>query len=194
VSKEIYIHFVTSVIAPLNNAVQSGGAERSEAFKTIRKIIVLAEDFEQSLATEAKEVDKALMASSASVQVVQLAAATDTSPLEKWLSTVRRLTPRQRSVAREIEILRTLEEVGNVVVLNQLHSRLNALGLTEPRSQAAIVTQISRLKKKGAVKSEAQGLYAHSDGGKDRLQKLRRNYGSLFVPEEVRDTLPHSSM
>jgi hypothetical protein len=110
--------------------------------------------------------------------------------VEKWISSVRKLAPRQRSVAREIEILRTLEDAGeNGVPLKQLQNRLISFGLAEQAGLAAIATQISRLKKAKAVASEAQGLYSQTVDGIEKLKKMRRNYAILFAPDEIRNAI-----
>jgi len=108
-------------------------------------------------------------------------------PLErKWLSSVEAFTARQRSIAREIEILRALEDAQGVILLKRLQERLIALGLSEKGGQAAVVTQISRLKKAGLVGSEAQGFYSRTDLGAERLKKMHLSYATLFVPEDLR--------
>jgi len=90
-------------------------------------------------------------------------------------------------MAREIEILRALEDAHGAILLKRLQERLIALGLSEKGGQAAVVTQISRLKKAGLVGSEAQGFYSRTDLGAERLKKMHLNYTTLFVPEDIRE-------
>lgn len=185
IENEIYLRFVTSVIAPLKSLVEADSARKQDVLETIGKISGLASDLESFLRVETKGVIKPSTPPAPTVSAPESQAGT--TPLDRWLSSAKKLAPRQRSIAREIEILKTLEEANGAIALKRLHDHLISLGLSETGGQPAVVTQISRLKNKdGMIKSEAQGLYARTDAGTDRLQKLRRNYASLFAPEEVR--------
>jgi hypothetical protein len=144
-------------------------------------------DLESSLQGGAKTVEKELISSA-------LSDANGPDPpvdsaLDQWLRSVGTWVPRQRSIAREIEILRILEESHGAIMLKALHDRMIVLGLSEKGGQAAVVTQISRMGKKGTVTRQAQGLYSRTDGGLNRLQKMRLNYRDLLVPDDVRKSL-----
>jgi hypothetical protein len=187
IEDEIYLNFVTTVIAPLKKAVESREAGQTEALSATRKMKELIASFEASLRIDGKEVKETLTASEPNSN--EPPGEDGPSPLERWLSTAGGLAPRQRSIAREIEILRVFDEAKGVVVLKQLQNRLQALGLSEAGGQAAVVTQISRLKKVDAIRAEAQGLYSRTDGGTEKLQGMRRIYGPLFVPEDARKSV-----
>jgi hypothetical protein len=186
VENELYLHFVSSVVAPLKAAVETGEVKPEDALEAVGKMTALNADFAIFLKDGIKDVNsRSTPRMALPVNGTSDAVAT---PLDKWLSEVRQLNPRHRSVAREIEILRLLAESNRPLVLKQLHEHLVALGLSEAAGLPAVVTQISRLKKVELVRSEAQGLYSGTDAGGEWLRKRRRDYGSLFVPENVRDT------
>jgi phytoene dehydrogenase-like protein len=179
---EIILKFVRSVLAPLREA---GGETRATVLRDIKALLA---DFESAFQTDGKSVDKQLTPS-ASFEQADAGSQPIASPLESWRTSVASWVARQRSIAREMEILRVLEETNGAVLLKNLHERMIVLGLSERGGQAAVVTQISRLKKTGAVAAQAQGLYSGTDGGSDRLQKMRHAYRALLVPDEVRRTV-----
>lgn len=181
----IYVDFATFVVAPLRHLITSGEVPAHEIQATIEKIADLLGivTSQASALVDASDPNKELTRPLAQPHGKAVNGA-DFSPLEAWLKEARRFAPRQRSLARQIEILQMLDEVKGPIVLSRLHDRLIASGLSD--NQAAVVTQISRMKKLGLVLGEAHGLYARTDAGANELIKLRRNYAALFVPDDVR--------
>jgi hypothetical protein len=185
---QAYLRFVTSVIAPLTMVAETG--KYPQVLNALERMKDLIADLEEQCRSYSAIMLKEPKAGSA-LQASSLGnngSADDVPPLErKWLSSVAAFTARQRSMAREIEILRALEDAHGVILLKRLQERLIALGLSEKGGQAAVVTQISRLKKAGLVGSEAQGFYSRTDLGAERLKKMHLNYATLFVPEDIRE-------
>jgi hypothetical protein len=185
---QAYLRFVTSVIAPLTMVAETG--KYPQVLNALERMKDLIADLEEQCRSYSAIMLKEPKAGSA-LQVSSLGnngSGDDVPPLErKWLSSVAAFTARQRSMAREIEILRALEDAHGVILLKRLQERLIALGLSEKGGQAAVVTQISRLKKAGLVGSEAQGFYSRTDLGAERLKKMHLNYATLFVPEDIRE-------
>ena len=183
---ESYLCFVTSVINPLKTAIEAGEAEDEQFLSTLENMKILIGYLEQRLNGLAKKGDAESIAPTEASAPAPSAPHPASPAVTKW----RTLAARQVAAAREIEILRTLEDAGeNGVLLRQIQHRLISLGLAETTKLATIATQISRLKKAKAVANEAQGLYTQTVGGAEKLEKMRRNYAMLFAPGEIRDAL-----
>jgi len=186
---KVSLDFVTFVITPLRKAAEEGQAEQVlDSLQEIKKFVAALEgECKSRLSTEMKKVkEKPTRASSEPARVEKPFHDNSVSPLDKWLAVARAFTDRQRSLAREIEILRTSVETNGAVMLSPLCERLIKLGLVELGKKEVVVTQISRLKKLGIIRSEAQGLYLRAEGAADRLTNRRNNYNKLFVPDNVR--------
>jgi len=194
VAVETFLNFVKLVIDPLKEAIESCNIENRQFRRTLEdmrdlltylemKSEALAENGNRDTGREVKTATEATFAEGHPIAPLD----GGSSPADEWTSFARRLAPRERSLAREIEILRTLQERQGAIPLRQLHGRLSALGLLENGGQAIVVTQISRLKKLGLVSSESQGFYARTDLGMEKLQRLRVNHAALFASENVRE-------
>lgn len=187
VENQAYLRFVTSVITPLTMVAETG--KYPQVLNALERMKDLIADLEEQCRSYSAMMLKEPKAGPLSRDPSLGSSGSDeiTPTLErKWLSSVGVFTARQRSIAREIEILRTLEDAQGVILLKRLQERLIALALAEKGGQAAVVTQISRMKKAGLVGSEAQGFYSRTDLGAERLKKMHLNYATLFVPEELR--------
>jgi hypothetical protein len=177
---EILWNFVRFVLTPLRKA---SGTSRADV---IRELKALLADIESPSKHGSQLVEKALTNSPHTSDDGIGGNQGTISVLEKWTHSVKQWSARQRSIAREMEILRLLEETNGAVVLKDIHERVIVLGLSEESGQGAVVTQISRLAKKGAIGREAQGVYKGTEEGSDRLKKMRLSYRNLVVPDEVR--------
>jgi hypothetical protein len=170
---EAYLCFVTSVIAPLKVAVENPRTECNQVLRTLESMKDLIACLEEKCKSfheiggegfNAKSTiprepefrtNRSLAYRNSDASMVTDLVPKDespgdavASPLDKWISSARTFASRQRSIAREIEILRTLEEAQGGVFLKQLQHRLITLGLSEEEGQAAVVTQISRWNRK----------------------------------------------
>ncbi len=85
----------------------------------------------------------------------------------------------QRSKVRELVLLELLERENRACTLQQLMAGLNSKGFGD--TNAAVVSQLHRLKALGVVHVPGSGIYEITDPGLGHLRKLRTSFGA-FVP------------
>ncbi len=84
-----------------------------------------------------------------------------------------------RARLRELTLLEALAERGRAYTLPQLMTAL-AMGGFADSTDAAVVSQLHRLKKNDVIHQPANGLYEITDGGLAHLRKLRNSVGALL--------------
>jgi hypothetical protein len=85
----------------------------------------------------------------------------------------------QRSRLRELHLLETMARESRPYSLQQLLAALAQRGFGDDTS-GAVVSQLHRLKKVGAVNQPANGMYQITGGGLGHLHKLRSSFGALL--------------
>lgn len=83
----------------------------------------------------------------------------------------------QRSKVREMVLLDILEREDRACTLQQLMAGLAAKGFAD--TNAAVVSQLHRLKALGVVSVPGSGIYEITDSGLGHLRKLRSSFGAL---------------
>jgi DNA-binding transcriptional ArsR family regulator len=190
VEEEIFRRFVGEVLTPLIRAVAMNEARREDVRATIDTIMKVSADFATSLEVGPKDLNKPSI--EYTVPATTAAASVNGSvatALERWLANVKRWSSRNRSIARKIEILSVLAEKNGAISLAELYDHLIACGLSEQGSQAAVVTQLSRLRNDKLVSSGGHGFYSRTAEVVGALQTHRRTYPSLCMPDDVRDMI-----
>ena len=177
---EIVWNFVKFVLAPLRDV---RGESRVDVLSQLRGLLA---DAERSPQNARKPVEEELTIEPGFKIDGHANAQARPAALDGWLTSVKLWSDRERSIARELEVLRVLEESPGAVGVKRVCARMRALGLCPNDGDGAVVTQLSRLKKKGIVAKEAQGLYLGTAEGLGRLRKMRTLYGTLVVPDEIR--------
>ncbi len=84
----------------------------------------------------------------------------------------------QRSRLRELAVLEYLSREARAFTLQQVLNELSAKGFSGC-TEGAVVSQLHRLKKTGAINQPANGMYEITDGGLSHMRKLRTSFGSL---------------
>ena len=84
-----------------------------------------------------------------------------------------------RARLRELTLLEALAERGRAYTLPQLMSALAVGGFTDS-TDAAVVSQLHRLKKNDVIHQPANGLYEITDSGLAHLRQLRKSVGALL--------------
>lgn len=84
----------------------------------------------------------------------------------------------QRSRLRELTLLEYIARENRPFSLQQILGALHAKGFDD--SSGAVVSQLHRLKKTGAIDQPAGGMYAVTDDGLSHLRKLRSSFGPLI--------------
>ncbi len=84
-----------------------------------------------------------------------------------------------RARLRELTLLEALAERGRAYTLPQLMSALAVGGFTDS-TDAAVVSQLHRLKKNDVIHQPANGMYEITDGGLAHLRRLRNSVGALL--------------
>jgi hypothetical protein len=84
----------------------------------------------------------------------------------------------QRSRLRELHLLEALARETRPFSLQQLLSALAQRGFADDTS-GAVVSQLHRLKKVGAINQPANGMYQITGGGLGHLHKLRSSFGAF---------------
>ena len=83
----------------------------------------------------------------------------------------------QRSRVRELVLLEALEAEHHALPLAQITRALTEAGFDD--TNAAIVSQLHRLKKLGVIAQPANGMYVLTQDGVLHVRELRRNFGHL---------------
>ncbi len=84
----------------------------------------------------------------------------------------------QRSRLRELTLLEYISRENRPFSLQQILGALHSKGFDD--SSGAVVSQLHRLKKTGAIDQPAGGMYAVTDDGLSHLRKLRSSFGPLI--------------
>jgi hypothetical protein len=84
----------------------------------------------------------------------------------------------QRSRLRELHLLEAMARESRPYSLQQLLAALAQRGFSDDTS-GAVVSQLHRLKKVGAIQQPASGMYQITGGGLGHLHKLRTSFGAL---------------
>lgn len=83
----------------------------------------------------------------------------------------------QKSRIREMTLLELLASEARPFSLQQLMKALEDRGM--PDGQAAVVSQLHRMKRLGVIEQPANGIYSITDEGLGHLRKLRSSVGAL---------------
>ncbi len=84
----------------------------------------------------------------------------------------------QRSRLRELTLLEYISRENRPFSLQQILGALHSKGFDD--SSGAVVSQLHRLKKTGAIDQPAGGMYSVTDDGLSHLRKLRSSFGPLI--------------
>lgn len=84
-----------------------------------------------------------------------------------------------RSRVRELKLLEALSKGDRAYTLSQLMAALALDGFTDT-TEAAVVSQLHRLKKNDVINQPTNGLYEITDSGLVHLRKLRSSVGPLL--------------
>ena len=84
-----------------------------------------------------------------------------------------------RSRVRELTLLEAMAKGSRAYTLQQLMAALAAGGFDDS-TDAAVVSQLHRLKKNDVIHQPANGFYEITDGGLAHLRKLRNSVGALL--------------
>jgi hypothetical protein len=108
--------------------------------------------------------------------------------LLQWSCHLRSLNQHDTSKAREIEILRILNDaVGSGVRLKDLMEKLQLVALCTAVQRNAVVTQLNRMKNdRHLIISPYEGVYAMAPQASEYLQNRMLAFKNLVVPDAVR--------
>lgn len=103
-----------------------------------------------------------------------------------WVEAVRLFSRNDRSKARQIEVLRMLEDTATDVRKKEIIERLSTLILFESGDDSAIVTMLSRMARDKLLSGDGAGRYVKTTFGGEELKRLLKRYGYLAAPSSLR--------